>query len=44
MPFKDIAAAVGFQNALYFSRAFRRTFDMSPTQARSNRSPAVAGA
>lgn len=35
MPFKDIAAAVGFQNALYFSRAFRRTFDMSPTQARN---------
>jgi AraC-like DNA-binding protein len=44
MPFKDIAAAVGFQNALYFSRAFRRAFDMSPTQARGNHNAAIAGA
>lgn len=38
LPFKQIAADVGFNDALYFSKAFRRRFGLSPTEARDQAS------
>jgi AraC-like DNA-binding protein len=35
LPFNQIAAQVGFEDPLYFSKAFRRRFGMSPTEART---------
>lgn len=37
LPVKAIAADVGFEDPLYFSRSFRRVHDCSPTQYRSVR-------
>lgn len=34
LPMKQVAAAAGFQDPLYFSRAFRRVFGMPPTAYR----------
>lgn len=34
MPVKQVAAAVGYQDQLYFSRLYRRTFGLSPSQER----------
>lgn len=35
LPFRQIAQQVGFNDALYFSKAFRRSFGMSPSEARA---------
>jgi AraC family transcriptional regulator, arabinose operon regulatory protein len=37
LPVRDIAADVGYQDAFYFSRHFRRVHGMSPTEFRSER-------
>ena len=37
MPIKAIAADLGFEDPLYFSRSFRRIHDLSPVQYRTIR-------
>jgi AraC-like DNA-binding protein len=37
MPIKAIAADLGFEDPLYFSRSFRRIHDLSPLQYRAIR-------
>lgn len=40
MPVKEIAADCGYENPLYFSRAFSRHFGMPPTEYRKTHQPA----
>ncbi|RRJ64848.1 AraC family transcriptional regulator [Paenibacillus oralis] len=35
VPIKDIAMSYGFEDPLYFSRLFRKTFGLSPNQFRN---------